>query len=94
MVLALAFDQRSILDILRDVTFACNAQELVEHLSGSCPCGRLFRASLLGDMEDVKRNKKKKTVGSTPGSLFRLSPWTRCWIYQHGERQQEDMSRF
>ena len=55
MVLALAFDQKSSLDVLRDVTFACDYQELVEHLSGSCPCVCLFKASLLGDLEEVKR---------------------------------------
>ena len=55
VVLALAFDQRSILDIVRDLTFACDYQELIRHLGGSRPCARLFRASLFGDLEEVKR---------------------------------------
>ena len=55
VVLALAFDQRSSLDTLRDVTFAWHYQELVEDLNGSLPGARLFRASLLGDLEEVKR---------------------------------------
>ena len=55
VVLALAFDQRSSLDTLREVTFACHYQKLVEDLSGSLPGARLFRASLLDDLEEVKR---------------------------------------
>ena len=55
VILALAFDQRSTLDILRDLTFACNCQELVQHLSGSSACVCLFKASLLNDLEEVKR---------------------------------------
>ena len=55
VVLALAFDQRSSLDTLREVTFARHYQELVQHLRESCPCVCLFKASLLGDLEEVKR---------------------------------------
>ena len=64
VVLALAFDQRSSLDILRDQTFACNYRELVEHLRGPCPCVCLFKASLLGDLEEVKRLLAANNSGS------------------------------
>ena len=84
VVLALAFDQRSSLDIVREVTFACNYQELVQHLNGSRPCARLFRASLLGDLEEVKRILAEDNKGIyarvpfppfTSDSMLDISAW-------------------
>ena len=60
VLFAVAFDRSSTLEILREVTFACNYPEVVQHLLGPCsgwccPSGCLFKASLVGDLEEVKR---------------------------------------
>ena len=80
VVLALTFGQGSSLDILRQVTFACNYRYLVELLRGPCYNVYLFKASMLGDLEKMKTILAADNSGCYARKPFRLSKWTQCWI--------------
>ena len=66
VILAIAVGRRRTFDVLQDVTFAFNYRGMDEHFRRSlrCPFAWLFKASLLGDLDLVKRILSADNSGS------------------------------